>query len=132
MSSIMRRRRGLISAIGKLLSEGLGFENPRSSQTGGSYCDPSLIAAPAASFNPEDEIAGFRAPKACDLKNPAAPKTDHRPTGWVLFHRRLLNVRLKNFAHASIRRRLRRQFQPGALDHRSRTASALCREIRRG
>src|SRR5215831_11849546 len=52
MSSIMRRRRGLISAIGKLLSEGFGFENPRSSQTGGSYCDPSLIAAPAASSNP--------------------------------------------------------------------------------
>jgi hypothetical protein len=53
----MRRRRGLISAIGKLLSEGLGFENPRSSQTGGSYCDPSLIAAPAASFNPESQQA---------------------------------------------------------------------------
>jgi hypothetical protein len=31
----------------------LGFENPRSSQTGGSYCDPSSIAAPAASFNPQ-------------------------------------------------------------------------------
>src|SRR5258706_16466049 len=29
----------------KLLSEGLGFENPRSSQTGGCYCDPSSIAA---------------------------------------------------------------------------------------
>src|SRR6516164_3520020 len=57
MSSIMRRRRGLISAIGKLLSEGLGFENPRSSQTGGSYCDPSLIAAPAASFNQVDPVS---------------------------------------------------------------------------
>jgi hypothetical protein len=28
MSSIMRRRRGLISAIGNLLSEGLGCEKP--------------------------------------------------------------------------------------------------------
>src|ERR1700687_4295470 len=51
MSSIMRRRRGLISAIGKLLSEGLGFENPQSSQTGACYGDLSSIAAPAASFN---------------------------------------------------------------------------------
>jgi hypothetical protein len=51
MSSIMRRRSGLISAIGKLLSEGLGFENPQSSQTGARFCDLSSIAAPAASFN---------------------------------------------------------------------------------
>jgi hypothetical protein len=36
----------------KLPSEGLGFENPQSSRTGGCYCDPSSIAAPAASFNP--------------------------------------------------------------------------------
>jgi len=47
MSSIMRRRRGLISAIGKLPSEGLGFENPQSSQTGACYGDLSSIAAPA-------------------------------------------------------------------------------------
>jgi hypothetical protein len=29
----------------------LGFENPQSSQTGGDYCDRSLTAASAASFN---------------------------------------------------------------------------------
>ena len=51
MSSIMRRRRGLISAIGNLLSEGLGCENPRSSQTGGDQRDRSSTAAEAASFN---------------------------------------------------------------------------------
>src|SRR5207249_9968281 len=71
MSSIMRRRRGLISAIGKLLSEGLGFENPQSSQTGACYGDLSSIAAPAASFNPENEIARFRCPKH---QNPAILK----------------------------------------------------------
>ncbi|HWZ40882.1 MAG TPA: hypothetical protein VNY08_21530, partial [Bradyrhizobium sp.] len=58
-SSIMRRRRGLISAIGKLLSEGLGFENPQSSQTGACYCDLSSIAAPAASFNPKSIQSNF-------------------------------------------------------------------------
>jgi hypothetical protein len=36
-----------------LLSEGLGCENPQSSQTGGGYCDRPLTAAPAASFNPD-------------------------------------------------------------------------------
>src|SRR6516164_4418659 len=51
MSSIMRRRRGLISAIGNLLSEGLGTKNPGSFQTGGD-CDRPLTAAQAASFNP--------------------------------------------------------------------------------
>src|SRR6516225_610835 len=50
MSSIMRRRRGLISAIGNLLSEGLGTKNPGSFQTGGD-CGRSLTAAQAASFN---------------------------------------------------------------------------------
>jgi hypothetical protein len=44
--------RGLISAIGKLLSEGLGFESPKSSQTGARYGDLSYAAA-AASFNPQ-------------------------------------------------------------------------------
>jgi hypothetical protein len=53
MSSIMRRRSGLISAIGILLSGGLGFENPQSSQTGARYGDLSSIAAAAASFNPQ-------------------------------------------------------------------------------
>jgi hypothetical protein len=53
MSSIMRRRRGLISAIGNLLSEGLGCENPRSSQTGGDHRDRFSTAASAASFNPK-------------------------------------------------------------------------------
>jgi hypothetical protein len=50
----MRRRSGLISAIGILLSEGLGLENPQSSQTGARYGDLSSIAAAAASFNPFD------------------------------------------------------------------------------
>src|SRR2546430_970608 len=32
--------------------KGWAFENPQSSQTGGDYCDRSLTAASAASFNP--------------------------------------------------------------------------------
>src|SRR6516162_10643382 len=59
MSSIMRRRRGLISAIGNLLSEGLGTKNPGSFQTGGD-CGRPLTAAQAASFNRENEIASFQ------------------------------------------------------------------------
>src|SRR5262249_41970741 len=31
-------------------------KNPRSSQTGGNYCDRPLTAAPAASFNPSRSI----------------------------------------------------------------------------
>jgi hypothetical protein len=53
--------------IGKLRSEGLGFENPRSFQTGGCYCDPSSIAALAASFSrpslasdPDPDKVGFK------------------------------------------------------------------------
>src|SRR6516225_4706917 len=53
----MRRRRGLISAIGKLLSEGLGFESPQSSQTGGCLCDLSSTAATAASLCAGHSIA---------------------------------------------------------------------------
>ena len=37
------------------LMQGLGFENPESSQTGGDYCDRSLTAASAASFNPKTQ-----------------------------------------------------------------------------
>ena len=37
------------------LMQGLGFENPQSSQTGGDYCDRSLTAASAASFNPKTQ-----------------------------------------------------------------------------
>src|SRR5262249_7619560 len=32
-------------------------KNPRSSQTGGNYCDRPLTAAPAASFNPQNRFA---------------------------------------------------------------------------
>src|SRR6478672_5180109 len=32
--------------------KGWASKNPRSSQTGGNYCDRPLTAAPAASFNP--------------------------------------------------------------------------------
>src|SRR5436190_21202013 len=37
--------------------KGWAFENPQSSQTGGDYCDRSLTAASAASFNPESQQA---------------------------------------------------------------------------
>ncbi|GEM_PF-4573977 len=62
-----------------LLSEGLGSENPRSSQTGGGRYHLSSNAAPAASFNPQNEIAGFRCPKH---QNPAISKqvTTNNPT----------------------------------------------------
>src|SRR6476646_3568483 len=51
MSSIMRRRRGLKSAISKLLSEGW-VATPTSSQAGGTSRDRRDHAAAAASFNP--------------------------------------------------------------------------------
>src|SRR6266542_3839980 len=53
MSSIIRRRRALISAIGNSSLRGWAAKNPRSSQTGGDYCDRPSTAAPAASFNPK-------------------------------------------------------------------------------
>src|SRR5438034_9706745 len=41
--------------------KGWAFENPQSSQTGGDYCDRSLTAASAASFNrPRVTISGTR------------------------------------------------------------------------
>jgi hypothetical protein len=53
MSSIVRRRRGLISAIGNLLSEGLGFDTlDPLRQEAISATGRSSNAAPAASFNP--------------------------------------------------------------------------------
>src|SRR5262249_45990701 len=51
-------------------------KNPRSSQTGGNYCDRPLTAAPAASFNPKNEIASFRAFRSRILatSNPTLPE----------------------------------------------------------
>src|SRR4051812_11726774 len=41
--------------------KGWAAKNPRSSQTGGNYCDRLLTAAPAASFNrPRVKISGIR------------------------------------------------------------------------
>jgi hypothetical protein len=52
MSSIMRRRRGLISAIGNLLSEDLGFDTLDPLRQEAIYATGhSSNAAPAASFN---------------------------------------------------------------------------------
>src|SRR5450759_4163939 len=78
MSSIMRRRRGLISAIGKLLSEGLGFENPQSSQTGACYGDLSLIAAPAASFNLQMKLQGLEFSSSQSLQSQIRPHPENR------------------------------------------------------
>jgi hypothetical protein len=50
----------------------LGFENPQSSQTGGDYCDRSLTAASAASFNPQNRIC-----KEIALQRPEAGKFDY-------------------------------------------------------
>jgi hypothetical protein len=52
MSSIMRRRRGLKSAISILLSEGW-LPTPTSSQPGGDLRHLATHAATAASFNPK-------------------------------------------------------------------------------
>ncbi|CUW39537.1 exported protein of unknown function [Magnetospirillum sp. XM-1] len=51
MSSIMRRRKGLNSAIGGLLSVGGGVEN-QPSQTGAFAVPSGSNTAPAVSFNP--------------------------------------------------------------------------------
>jgi hypothetical protein len=71
MSSIMRRRRGPdLSHWKTSCLKGGAAKNPRSSQTGGNYCDRLLTAAPAASFNPQNRICkeiAFQRPKTGKL-----------------------------------------------------------------
>src|SRR5882724_5214926 len=52
MSSIMRRRRGLISAIGGLLSQGLGFDNRNPHRQDPFPLTTHSTPAIAGSFNP--------------------------------------------------------------------------------
>src|SRR6266540_1162020 len=52
--------------------KGWAFENPQSSQTGGDYCDRSLTAASAASFNPQNRIC-----KEVALQRPKTGKFDY-------------------------------------------------------
>src|SRR5215468_7143997 len=81
--------------------KGGAAKNPRSSQRGGNYCDRPLTAAPAASFNPKNKIASFRAfrSRILAISNPTLPEkstlitlrrcsqaTTYRPTnecGWL-------------------------------------------------
>ena len=67
MSSIMRRRRGLKSAISILLSEGVGC-NTTSSQAGGALRHLAAHAAVAASFNPRVSLFGKRSSCLCGSK----------------------------------------------------------------
>jgi hypothetical protein len=59
MSSIMRRRRGLISAIGTSCLKGWVAKNPQSFQTGGDYRDCPLTAAPTLPFSSDRLQSAF-------------------------------------------------------------------------
>src|SRR5262249_9239079 len=69
-------------------------KNPRSSQTGGNYCDRPLTAAPAASFNPKNEIASFRAfsSRILAISKTLAEKKRLSISRLGVVHRRLINL----------------------------------------
>src|ERR1700675_2731959 len=78
MSSIMRRRRGLKSAISILLSEGGGLQHPHPLSQEAIYATLPLTPRAAASFNLKNEIASFRGLRLLNLaisKPPISQKT---------------------------------------------------------